>query len=307
MSIANYGITDLNSFQETIKEPRQIAGLYFYQVLDCLLDLAYDVSTDFRKRPQMYRDLGDASIVSLLAGLNAKYGTEPEILSKQQRDEIYLPIFGKWDNAAVNADDSFPQLRDDLINAAAAFAERAVDTGVEMLRESVRSAHRPFKNYLLGVQGASVRYSADVALSTLTEIICYPILRNARIAAVFGVSKTNDAAGYPYATDPVQDVLAEEISKKLMSLHDSETYITRERISNLQRAALRGAEAIATAIDFEEPDSKKSNADIDLLITKCYTWGAALNCLNGHTAAEAQLQPGVPAIRRRQQQVLIRT
>ena len=58
MPIPNHRITDLTSFEEVTEEPRQIAGLYFYQALDCLIDLAYFVSTDFRSRPQLYRSLG---------------------------------------------------------------------------------------------------------------------------------------------------------------------------------------------------------------------------------------------------------
>jgi hypothetical protein len=51
------------------------------------------------------------------------------------------------------------------------------------------------------------------------------------------------------------------------------SYLTRERFSNLQRAALRGAEAIASIIDFTE---HSSDADLKSLITACYTWKAAL-------------------------------
>jgi hypothetical protein len=34
MAIPNYRITSLESFEEVTKEPRQIAGLYFYQLLE---------------------------------------------------------------------------------------------------------------------------------------------------------------------------------------------------------------------------------------------------------------------------------
>jgi hypothetical protein len=279
----NYRITNLHSFAEVTKEPRQIAGLYFYQMLDCLVDLAYKVSADFRKRPQLYRDLGQPPIAQTLAELNAQYGTKINLLSENQRNEVYLPIFGNWNGSAPNESDSFPRLRDDLVHAASAFAERAVDTGVTMLREGVRTAHRPFKDYLLGLQGDSVRFSKEIALSDLTERICYPVLRNPGVAAVFGIAKQSGVE-YPYATDPAEDLLVEEISRQLRWGDNSQTYITRERISNLQRAALRGAEAIAIAIAFEEADPDQTDADLDLLITKFYTWGTALASLNGSPA-----------------------
>ncbi|HKA22790.1 MAG TPA: hypothetical protein VKM94_17895 [Blastocatellia bacterium] len=291
-SIPNYRITNLDSFEGATKEPRQIAGLYFYQLLDCLVDLAYKVSIDFRKRPHQYQDLGDASIPQSLAELNARYGTEINLLALGQRNEIYLPIFGSWDGSSSSESDSFPHLRDELIQAATAFAERATNTGVEQLREVVRQAHRPFKDYLVGLQGDSVRFSKDKALSDETEKTCYPILRSQGVAAVFGITRKGGGQ-YPYATDPDEDKLVEDISKELMWVDKSQTYITRERISNLQRAALRGAEAIATAIDFEE--SSATDQDLDVLITKCYAWGKALASLKGQAKVwEPPLQPTAP-------------
>src|SRR5260221_8098273 len=139
--IPDYRIINFETFKEVTEEPRQIAGLYFYQLLDCLVDLAYKVSVDFRKRPHQYQDLGNPSIPQSLAELNAKYGSEINFLAGGQRNEIYLPIFGSWDGSSPSESDSFPNLRDDLIQAATAFAERATNTGVEQLREVVRQAH----------------------------------------------------------------------------------------------------------------------------------------------------------------------
>jgi hypothetical protein len=54
MPIPDYRIKNFTTFQEVTEEPHQIAGLYFYKILDCLVDLAYKISPDFRKRPQLY-------------------------------------------------------------------------------------------------------------------------------------------------------------------------------------------------------------------------------------------------------------
>jgi len=295
-AIPDYRISDLNTFGEVTGEPRQIAGLYFYQILDCLVDLAYKVSVDFRKRPQLYQALGDTAIPQTLAELNAKYGTEINFLAGGQRNEIYLPIFGCWDGSSSNEGDSFPNLRDDLIRAATAFSERAdtgTDAGVEQLRGGVRDAHRPFKDYLVGLQGDSVRFSKDIALSDETEKTCYPILRNQGVAAVFGITRKG-VGKFPYATDPDEDKLVEAISKELMWADKPQMRITRGRISNLQRVALRGAEAIATAIDFEE--AYATDHDLDLLITKCYNWGTALASLRIQPKASSNAQPTAPTI-----------
>jgi hypothetical protein len=157
------------------------------------------------------------------------------------------------------------------------------------LKENVKQAHRPFKDYLVYVHGSSVRFS-NKSLEDMTERICYPILRSDGVADVFGISsnckkeKEKEASQYPYATDPAADALVEEMSKQLHLVDNSQTYITREQISNLQRAALRGAEAIATVIDFEEAKAKTFE-DLELLITKSYTWGTALASLSSYPKA----------------------
>jgi hypothetical protein len=294
MPIKDRTITNLLSFQDTTATPRQIAGLYFFQLLDCLVDLAYKVSADFRKRPQLYRDLGQPSIAETLAQLNAQYGTEINFLSGSERNEIYLPIFGSGSGSSTNGTDSFSRLRNDLVRAATAFAQGASDEGILIFRQGVRTSVAPFADYLLGLQGDSVLLSKDV-LADLTEKTCYPILRKQEIAAIFGISKLVDV-DYPYATDPAEDLLVEQISGQLTWQVDNTAQIllTRESISNRQRAALRGAEAIATIIDFGL-EQTPSDADVDLLSAKCYTWGTALASLNGQVrVSQTPVEPITP-------------
>jgi hypothetical protein len=297
--IKDHRITNRESFLETTKEPRQIAGLYFYQLLDPLVDLAYKVSGDFRKKPQLYRDLG--KVAPTLAKLNAQYGTEVIFPSTDQRNDIYLPIFGQWDNSTKGPTDSFSSLRDELVKAAAAFAELAVDSSVQMLRENMRGVHRLFKDYVTGLHGDSVRFSKDNVLYELTEGNCYPILRSEKLASIYGIPLLPSASDYPYSTDSSADIFVEQITKQMLPVDAGMPHITRKQISNLQRAALRGAEAIATAIDFEEADPNQSDDDLDLLIKKCYTWGAALKNLretqNSNPAVQTSNAPMRPAAR----------
>jgi hypothetical protein len=276
--IRDLKITNLSSFQEVTAEPRQIAGLYFYRLLDCLVDLAYKVSVDFRNRPQLYKVLGDPPLAPTLAKLNAKYGTDVEFLSGSERNGVYLPLFGTSDTVSSNSISGFSRLRRDLVRSATAFVEGAGERGAPMLREAVRIAHKPFKGYLMGLHGDSVRFSKDVALFGLTEKICYPILRSREIATIFGVTDLQRVE-YPYATDPAEDLLIEQIAGQLPTQADpSQSYVTptRERISSLQSAALAGAEAIAAVIDFHD---RASDNDLDRLISKCYIWGTTLASL----------------------------
>lgn len=275
ISIPNHKIVDDDSFENVTNDPHQIAGAYFFLQLDCLVSYAHQVALDFFRRPQLYTALGRPTR-DLLARLRAQYGNDERVPLQEQRDEIFTALFGQSSKGPANGQGDFPRLRDELVDGAAAFAERVFDTGVEMLRERVRTTHRPFKDYLTGLQGDSLVWSTDEALTGVTRKLSYRILRNRGVSAVFGIS-TPPKEQWPFTEDSNADKLVEEIAKELAATN-SHPAITREGISNYQRAALRGAEALATIIDFDE---EGSNDDLDLLITKCYTWGAALRSLIG--------------------------
>jgi hypothetical protein len=272
--LPDHRIHDLVSFNQVTGEGHEVAGLYFYQQLDCLVDLAYRVACDFFQRPHMYINVDGLSEV--LARLHARYGADETLPSNSQRDAIFLPIFGSGGQRTLPPGVSpyqetgdFPGLRDDLLKAAQAFAERQTGTGVDALRQRVEDAEKPMAEYLNGLEGDSVKWSRFNALPTLTEDVSYTILRSAGIATVFGTPPpTQD---FPYAEEFAGQKLVESIWKHLAG--SEHPVLNRDLISNLQRLALRGAEAIATVIDFKKG---LSTADLDLLIRKLYSWEAAL-------------------------------
>ena len=94
----------------------------------------------------LYVDLH--GLAPTLARLRAQLGNDEKLPDQPQRLEIFQPMFGSHDDASMNGNASFPFLRDNLNQAAAAFSERVFDTGVEMLRERVRTTHRPSRNIL---------------------------------------------------------------------------------------------------------------------------------------------------------------
>jgi hypothetical protein len=291
MPIAQRRITDLDSFVGATASPRDTAALYFHKQLDPYYDVALAVSIDFFARPQLYTRIsppldnalpegdenpeaaGGASpdTIRTLARLRSRCGSDELLPSRSQRMEIYSPIFGPPGESA-----NFDKLRDDLIDAAIAFSERVFDTGVDMLRERVRTAHRPLKDYLLGATGDSTNWSARNPLDGISEGSSLIILRDARICAVFGVVKEPNAS-WPYLEDSNADKLLEEITSKLDPLNS----LTRQQASNRQRLAARGAEALAAVIDYTEnsADPQDDIASLNVLITQCYTWGAAKKAL----------------------------
>jgi hypothetical protein len=190
-TLPDHRIHDLESFNQTTGEGHEVAGLYFYQQLDCLVDLAYKVSCDFFKRPHLYVKVDGLS--ETLARLHARYGADETLPSDSQRDAIFVPIFGSGGErthpSGASADletGNFPALRDDLLKSAQAFAERQSDTGVQMLQQRVKDAQKPMEQYLNGLEGDSVRWSRFNALPRLTEKVSYTIVRSEGIATVFG-------------------------------------------------------------------------------------------------------------------------
>ena len=164
------------------------------------------------------------------------------------------------------------------------------------LRENVRQKHRLFKEYLIGLDGDSLTWSRDDALGPLAEDTTYRILRNPGVAAVYGIAKAPPAQ-WPYTFDANADKLVEKVSMYFQppsangdaaAMSTSMTmpaYISREEITNRQRTALEGAQAIATVIDVT---AGSNDADIDLMIRKCYTWATALHAITQRSPASVR-------------------
>ena len=273
MPIPQRRIRDRESFQSATESPRDTAALYFHKQLDPFYDSALAISADLFGRPQLYTNISDPDVVRILATLRSRCGSDELLPSRQQRMDIYVPIFGPPGSSA-----NFDKLRDDLIAAATAFSERVFDTGVEMLRERVRTAHRPLKDYLLGLTGDSTDWSSRNPLDNLSERVSFVILRAPGIGTVFGIG-TSPRVSWPYSEDSNADKLLEEITGRV----DPSSGLTRQQASNRQRLAARGAEAVASVIDYTEnsDDPDDDIASLNILITQCYTWGAAKKALSG--------------------------
>ena len=262
-----YRIKNQKSFDDVTGPGRELAGLYAWAELDKLIDLARLISLDFFARPEYYKDL-DPRVVASLARLHARYGCNEHLLSHEQRQAIFTPLFH-------DAAGDFERDRDALLSAAATFAEWGQATGVPMLREAVRTTHATFVSQLKLFTGASVAWSRQEALPSLANEICYPILREPGVTTVFGVHKPPGEA-WPYVEDSNGDHLVVSISQRLDPGTEPQLSLYGFRLK--QRAALRGAEAIAAVLDFDPSDDDKA---VDLLATRCYTWYAALQGTTG--------------------------
>jgi len=267
----DHNIINFDEFETSTNiDRRQLAGLYFFMVLDRLVYLAEWLSHDRLERPGKYSEVDDASIL-LLANLRSKSGKDPLFPSREEREQIYVPIFGTAGSASAD----FPRLRDSLMQAAADFANRQTGTGFDALIEGFRTALRPFKRYLDNVNGASVRFSRDPVLAELTELTAYSILRSDSMASAWGYG-TEPTADWPYADEGQPSEMVDEMFEYFsarMNPDETETSTPAQGFSELQELALRGAEAIATCIDVSAaapPD------DIEDVIDKVFAWHCAM-------------------------------
>ncbi|MFF0110710.1 hypothetical protein [Streptomyces hirsutus] len=276
-------ISDPGSFRDATGDGHEIAGLYLMRELDILIDLAHAVATDFFARPQRYKEVDTQELAKRIARLHARYGNDERFLSYEQRRALFAPLF-------ADRDGDFTRYRDGLLAAAATYSEWGQATGLAMQRAAVRSAHTSLKVHLSRFSGASLSWSRHEALPYLTEEICYPILRDRGVTSVFGVYRPPGEA-WPYREDAEGGELVEEICRRL--LPSRQPQLTRHAFSLRQRLALRGAEAIAAVLDYAPHDDDER--ELDVLITKCYTWHTALrDAASSDTAASASVAPAPP-------------
>jgi hypothetical protein len=298
-------IINVKSFERVTAHPHEIAALYYYLALDCLVDLAHKVAQDFFARPELYVDLEptrdsdqpgkglDKGIVGQLARLHARYGCDEYVPSQTQRDAIYAPLFGQTAEVAAAAPlaglGQLGKLRNDLMAASAEFTQRIWDTSEGILRAAVNTSHWQFKRWLIGLQGDSIRWSRSYPFPEITDRMAYPILRNRGVAGVFGIASKQIDPRWPYTEDDNADKVIEKISWHFCSKEASDKpaiALSRESFGNRQRTALRGAEAIAAILDYDERDSEEQQ---DRLIRKCYVWATALQAQAASDAGMASI------------------
>ncbi|TQS43725.1 hypothetical protein [Cryptosporangium phraense] len=271
MAIPARRIRDRESFNNVTSSPHETAAIYFFKQLDPIYDAVCAVAQDFINRPHLYTRIGSDECVEALARLRSQLGTDPRLPSRDQRAQAYAAVYGPPNGVA-----EFDKLREDLMAAATAYAERVFDTGVDMLRERVRTAHKPLKDFLTGATGDSTRWTSGQALDNLAERTCFSVLRVPGISSVFGIASAPQK-DWPYSEDSDANKLLDEISRRLTPAN----VLDRQGASSRQRVAARGAEAIASVLDYSEngADRGDDNASLDILITQVYTWATAKKAL----------------------------
>lgn len=272
-------IKDFETFGLIAGNSHEVAGLYFYYILDHLVEIAYSVAVDFSvKRFHLFTNNESSNALSLLK-LYTRMGNDEVFLSKEHRHHIWNSLFGKpKDQDNYNQDKyNFPELRDTLLKAASDYVLRAeIETGGPALISSFRLSLIPFKQYIFSVQGAAAKLYRNQVFPRLTEENVYSILRNPSVTAVYGIN-TAVNANWPYSFDSNANKVIEEVSCQLDVVDEYGHYFTQKRESYLETIAKRGAVAIASAVNVD-PDGS-SDQEILSLINQCYAWYTALQFL----------------------------
>lgn len=181
-------------------------------------------------------------------------------------------IFGPSDgtNSTANGTNSqFGLARSQLVDACTAYSERAVDSGVSMLEERVRSALGSFRGYFQGLQGKSVRLTHR-ELSNIFDTVTR-ILTATGVAKVFSVSAPSP--DWPLlSTDPNGAKLVESVG---VALQLSREYTLQYmKFLLLQRVAQEGKTAVALCLG--ELQEAFPRSDIKEIISAVYSWGTSL-------------------------------
>ncbi len=243
-----------------------VGPLYAAWVLDGLTELAHAISVDVFARPQLYT--GD-SIPTDVGGFRTEWGSSNLTQDAAQRQGMLTPIFGRSDGLKPDATvgtSSFHVARKKFIDACIAYSERAVDSGLAMLEQRVRSAMVPFRAHFDGLTGRALDLAASVFVDQFR--VAVRILRADGVAAVFGLPAPGDH--WPTGNfDPNGAKLVESAGAALAISPDSRFTFTRFVL--LQRVAQEGSGALELLLGTDP-----SAPDITPLITRGYTWGTSL-------------------------------
>jgi len=247
--------------------PALVADTYARWTLDCLVEIAYAISIDFVSRPQLYQS---DDIPDDIVNLRASYGADPDFPNTAQRQLMMTPVFGRSDGLkpdATNASAPFQMARKKLVDACVAFSERAVDSGIPMLEERVRSALIPFTAHLLASKGKSFQSSGGEIVAESDT--AFQILRSSGVSEVFSVTKIDD--DWPLQSNDPNGATLVEVAGVALSL-SGDYKLSHTKFMLLQRVAVEGARALLLVLNTDP-----SNEDQLLkLISQVYTWGTSL-------------------------------
>lgn len=249
-----------------------VGDMYARWTLDCVIEIAYQVSLDFVGRPEFYKSNITADVSAQIVSLRMEYGTKVELPNMAQRASINTPVFGPSDGVGPSAVavDKFRSLRKPLLDACTTFAERTVVDADQGIKQAILSALELFQLYLSSYDGASIRagYDQTVGVSNLA----YSVLGSAGVTQVFGVNSQIDS-GWPLRSNDANGALLIRAIGEKLQLTPGLVF-TEEKFQRLRRVAQQGELALTSIID-GVPETA-SHDDLGRFVASVYTWAVAL-------------------------------
>jgi len=262
-----------------------IGEIYGRWTLDCLVESATAVATDYVKRYRQYRGV-PAEIATILADMRSRIGSDPAWPNTAQRAAINSPLLGPSDLQASTATPTpFRDAAMGVRTAAISYSERVYDTGEPMLRQAFVDAARHFQAYLTTLTGSVVERAKQDTQPIFEQST--QILSNSGVSQAFGLPPAPKNS-WPLP-QPLQDqrsyldgdgaYLMEEISRVLQPTGGP---LTQQRFLTSQRAAAAGGRTIQLVV---QGDQEATGDKLRGLIGYAYTWATALRDLRTNGTA----------------------
>jgi hypothetical protein len=279
-------------------KPAMIADMYERWTLDCIIEVAQAIATDFVNRPRQYRAV-PPKISEILQNFWFFTSTNPEYPNRVQRLMTFSAALGPSDGMDIcmtslgtsfgmnsSSDGSqFKSQSASLRERARAYTERQVTQGEDALLQAFLLQADDVQGYLVTLgEHNNVVIVGDFQTRAIFDR-AVQVLRAPSVAGVFGCQPP-DRPGWPRqgTLDANGALLIEMVARALPAILKP---ITQNKFQAMQHIAANGADTISgvlsgsfrvIAADVKDSvDSRKRR--FEPLIGSAYSWKTALDAL----------------------------
>jgi hypothetical protein len=252
-----------------------LSKVYAFRMLDCVVESAVAISSDFYMRPNHYGQV-DRDVAEKLRSFRSRIGAEPSWPDFGQREAMYSALFGPADG-----DSAFSAASQGVLGAATNYAEGAVLHGSAEGR-LITSAGEPalrqaFVDALFSFEGVLSLVSDTAALKIASEQLeeifgaAVEVLQSEHVARAFGVAPAPRDWPLTQRQSGKGAFLVERVSKQLAG--GDLRPVTLQRFLLLQRMAVYGGKVIGHAL------GGRVEEDVGKVVQDAYGWASASNQL----------------------------
>ena len=247
--------------------------LYGFRVLDCVVETAIAIASDYYARPNQHARVED-KVAGVLQNFKSRVGADPQWPDFAQRQAMFAALLGPADGESA-----FSSASQGVHVAATNYAEGGIlhgtangkpiaSAGEPALRQAFVDALGSFEGVLSVVSDTAALKSAAGQIGAVFEA-AVTVLQSPGVARAFGV----DPAPHPdWPLTTTQSgkgaFLVERISKQLAG--GNLRPVRLQQFFLFQRVSAYGVEVIGQTLD-----GRRDPKDIDKLIQDAYSWASA--------------------------------